>query len=100
MIERLLQGAVHEACKEAGLDNGSASRFSDMATYAAYAINSSVRKSGQSAFTWIPLQGIVQCAAEAVPEAGRAAFTQDFITAVTRVRRIPAGMLVRHWPFF
>ena len=72
-------------CKEAGLDDASASRFSDMALYAAYAVNASVRRSGQSAFTWIPLQGIVQIAVEAVPEAGRAAFTQTFIAAVTGV---------------
>lgn len=84
-----LQGGVQDACKDAGLDDANASRFNDMALYAAYAISASVRKSGQSAFTWIPLQGVVQAALEAVPEAGRAAFTQTFIAAVTGVTQAP-----------
>ena len=85
MLRWLLQNGVENACKDAGLDDATASRFNDMALYAAYAVNASVRKSGQSAFTWIPLQGTVHAAVEAVPEAGRPAFTQAFIAAVTGV---------------
>ncbi len=81
-----LQSGVEDACKDAGLDDATASRFHDMALYAAYTVNASVRKSGQSAFTWIPLQGTVHAAVEAVPEAKRAAFTPAFIAAVTGVR--------------
>lgn len=81
-----LQSGVEDVCKDAGLDDATASRFSDMALYAAYAVNASVRRSGQSAFTWIPLQGTVHAAVEAVPEAGRPAFTQAFVAAVTLVR--------------
>lgn len=76
---------MRDACKEAGLDDATAARVNDMALYAAYAMNASVRKSGQSAFTWIPLQGVAQSALQSVPTDARADFAQRFIPAVTGV---------------
>ena len=79
---------MRDACKEAGLDDATAARFNDMAVYAAYAVNASVRKSGQSAFTWIPLQGVAQSALQSVPTDTRADFAQRFIPAVTGVSHV------------
>lgn len=81
----LLQDGMREACKEAGLDDATAARLSDMALYTTYSVNASVRKSGQSAFTWIPLQGLVHSAVDSVPEDARDGFTQSFIDALTQV---------------
>ena len=77
----------------AGLDEATASRFDNMALYAAYAVNALVRQSGKAAFTWVPLQGTVLAAADAVSEAGRAAFTQAFIAALSGVSRASLAAL-------
>ena len=66
-----------------------------MAFYATYAVDALVRKSGQSAFTWVPLQGVTQCALNLVPEAEKPAFTQSFIGALTGVSQPLQSLLMR-----
>ena len=89
------QSAVRDACCRAGLDNATAARFHEMAFYATYAVDALVRKSGQSAFTWVPLQGVTQCALNSVPEAEKPAFTQSFIGALTGVSQPLQSLLMR-----
>ena len=89
------QSAVRDACCRAGLDDATAARFHEMAFYATYAVDALVRKSGQSAFTWVPLQGVTQCALNSVPEAEKPAFTQSFIGALTGVSQPLQSLLMR-----
>ena len=90
-----LQSAVRDACCRAGLDDATAARFHEMAFYATYAVDALVRKSGQSAFTWVPLQGVTQCALDLVSEAEKPAFTQSFIGALTGVSQPLQSLLMR-----
>ena len=48
-----LQSGVKDACTSAGLDEATASRYGDMALYAAHAVNALVRQSSKAASTWV-----------------------------------------------
>ena len=89
------QNAVRDACRGAGLEDTTAARFHEMAFYATYAVETLVRKSGQSAFTWVPLQGVTQCALNSVHDAERPAFTQSFIGALTGVSQPLQSLLLQ-----